>query len=165
MSNANDFIIENGVLKKYVGPGGDVVIPEGVTQIANVAFNPFLDGIALKHMEGRKNVKSVVIPEGVTQIGERAFASCEKLSKVTVPQTLTRVGDAAFQRTPWLKKQTGFVLLNNVLIDYVGDDTQIIIPGGVTAVADGAFQGHKQITCVQMPETVTSTAPRSSLRR
>ena len=155
MSNASDFIIENGVLKKYVGPGGEVVIPEGVTQIANVAFNPFLDGIALKHMEGRKNVKSVVIPEGVTQIGERAFASCEKLSKVTVPQTLTRVGDAAFQRTPWLKKQTGFVLLNNVLIDYVGDDTQIIIPGGVTAVADGAFQGHKQITCVQMPETVT----------
>ena len=155
MSNASDFVIENGVLKNYVGPGGDVVIPEGVTQIANVAFNPFLDGIALKHMEGRKNVKSVVIPEGVTQIGERAFASCEKLSKVTVPQTLTRVGDAAFQRTPWLKKQTGFVLLNNVLIDYVGDDTQIIIPGGVTAVADGAFQGHKQITCVQMPETVT----------
>ena len=155
MSNASDFIIENGVLTKYVGPGGEVVIPEGVTLIANVAFNPFLDGIASKHMEGRKNVKSVVIPEGVTQIGERAFASCEKLSKVTVPQTLTRVGDAAFQRTPWLKKQTGFVLLNNVLIDYVGDDTQIIIPGGVTAVADGAFQGHKQITCVQMPETVT----------
>ena len=31
MSNASDFIIENGVLTKYVGPGGDVVIPEGVT--------------------------------------------------------------------------------------------------------------------------------------
>lgn len=30
MSNASDFIIENGVLIKYVGPGGDVVIPEGV---------------------------------------------------------------------------------------------------------------------------------------
>jgi hypothetical protein len=29
MSNASDFVIENGVLKNYVGPGGDVVIPEG----------------------------------------------------------------------------------------------------------------------------------------
>ena len=29
MSSASDFVIENGVLKKYVGPGGDVVIPEG----------------------------------------------------------------------------------------------------------------------------------------
>ena len=25
VSNAGDFIIDNGVLKKYVGPGGDVV--------------------------------------------------------------------------------------------------------------------------------------------
>ena len=33
MSNASDFIIENGVLKKYVGPGGGVVIPEGVFSI------------------------------------------------------------------------------------------------------------------------------------
>ena len=33
MSNASDFIIENGVLKKYTGVGGDVVIPEGGTEI------------------------------------------------------------------------------------------------------------------------------------
>ena len=39
MSNASDFIIENGVLKKYVGPGGDVVIPKGVTSIGKGAFS------------------------------------------------------------------------------------------------------------------------------
>ena len=33
MSNPSDFLIENGVLKQYKGPGGDVVIPEGVTSI------------------------------------------------------------------------------------------------------------------------------------
>ena len=38
MSNASDFIIENGVLKKYVGPGGDVTVPEGVTAIKDDAF-------------------------------------------------------------------------------------------------------------------------------
>ena len=38
MSNPGDFIIENGVLKKYVGPGGDVVIPDGVTSIGEEAF-------------------------------------------------------------------------------------------------------------------------------
>ena len=32
MSNASDFIIGNGVLKKYVGPGGDVVIPEHIVK-------------------------------------------------------------------------------------------------------------------------------------
>ena len=39
MSNANDFVIENGVLKKYVGPGGDVVVPKGVTVIGEEAFS------------------------------------------------------------------------------------------------------------------------------
>ena len=29
----SDFQIENGVLVKYTGNGGDVVIPEGVTSI------------------------------------------------------------------------------------------------------------------------------------
>ena len=38
MSNANDFIIENGVLKKYVGPGGAVIVPEEVTEIGIKAF-------------------------------------------------------------------------------------------------------------------------------
>lgn len=28
MSNLSEFVIENGTLKKYVGPGGDVVIPD-----------------------------------------------------------------------------------------------------------------------------------------
>ena len=33
ISNASDFVIENGVLKRYVGRGGDVVIPDGVIRI------------------------------------------------------------------------------------------------------------------------------------
>ena len=37
----NDFIIRirKGVLTKYKGPGGDVVIPEGVTSIGENAFS------------------------------------------------------------------------------------------------------------------------------
>ena len=39
MSNTSDFVIENGVLKKYVGPGGDVTIPDGVVVIGPSAFS------------------------------------------------------------------------------------------------------------------------------
>lgn len=38
MSRNQDFIIKNGVLQKYKGPGGDVTIPEGVTEIRAYAF-------------------------------------------------------------------------------------------------------------------------------
>ena len=33
MNGNSDFVIENGVLKEYHGPGGDVVIPEEVKEI------------------------------------------------------------------------------------------------------------------------------------
>ena len=38
MRENNDFVIENGVLKEYHGPGGDVVIPEEVKEIGEKAF-------------------------------------------------------------------------------------------------------------------------------
>ena len=37
--SSNDYIIENGVLKRYTGTGGDVVIPDGVTEIGSNAFD------------------------------------------------------------------------------------------------------------------------------
>ena len=39
MSNKRDFVIENGVLKKYTGNDGDVVIPDSVTSIGDQAAN------------------------------------------------------------------------------------------------------------------------------
>ena len=38
MENKQDFVIVNGVLKEYTGPGGDVTIPEGVTEIGRSYF-------------------------------------------------------------------------------------------------------------------------------
>ena len=59
MSNANDYIIENGELKRYVGPGRRVTIPEGVTSIGKEAFF------------GCSSLTGVTIPAGVTSIGDR----------------------------------------------------------------------------------------------
>ena len=80
----SDFIIENGILKKYTGAGGDVVIPEGVTEIGASAFYWF------------KNLQSVVIPEGVTKIGDSAFSHCENLQSVVIPEGVTKIGVSAF---------------------------------------------------------------------
>ena len=78
MSNASDFIIENGVLKKYVGPGGDVVIPDGVASIGAKVF-----GTA-------KGVESVFLPDSVTAIGDRAFYGVP-LDKVHIPDSVLKI--------------------------------------------------------------------------
>ena len=81
MSNINDFVIENGVLKEYKGQGGDVVIPEGVKSIGDSAF------------EYCKSLTSIVIPESVTSIGDSAFWRCSSLTSVVIPEGVKSIGD------------------------------------------------------------------------
>lgn len=38
MKTEQEFVIKKGVLTKYNGPGGDVVIPEGVKAIGGACF-------------------------------------------------------------------------------------------------------------------------------
>ena len=56
-----DFQIENGVLVKYTGAGGDTTVPEGVTSIGDFAFSEC------------ESVVNVVLPEDLTSIGSYAF--------------------------------------------------------------------------------------------
>ena len=94
MSSASDFVIENGVLKKYLGPGGDVVIPQGVTEILERAF------------QDCSKLVSVVIPDGVTGIGALAFISCGNLESVELPASVRKIGDSAFAFCRKLKEVT-----------------------------------------------------------
>ena len=57
MENKQDFVIENGVLKKYKGPGGDVTIPEGVTEIGDDAFSSCI------------NLKTMALPMSIEDFG------------------------------------------------------------------------------------------------
>lgn len=81
----SDFQIdENGVLTKYLGSGGDVVIPDGVSAIGVSAFR------------GCSSLESVTIPDSVKDIGDFAFKGCSSLGSVTIPDSVTAIGDQAF---------------------------------------------------------------------
>ena len=85
MEAKQEFVItKKGVLTKYNGPGGDVVIPEGVKAIGERVFY------------GCKSLESVTIPEGVTEIGGFAFRGCENLHKAAVPESVKIIGRYAF---------------------------------------------------------------------
>ncbi len=95
MSNANregGFYVVEGCLGRYNGPGGDVSIPEGVTEIADGAF------------AGCRTLTHVKIPEGVIWIGEDAFAGCRNLIHVTIPESVVWIGDGAFRDTGLAEK-------------------------------------------------------------
>lgn len=88
MSDLKDFIIEDGVLTKYVGPGGDVVIPENVTAIGKVwGEGPFY---------GCKKVTSVELNHGLVMIGVNAFKGCSGIKSMVIPDTVESISANAF---------------------------------------------------------------------
>lgn len=80
---SKDFVIEAGVLKEYHGVSADVVIPDGVVELAYRCFACL-------------RIKSVVIPDSVTSIDSYAFAACESLTSITIPKSVRNIGEGAF---------------------------------------------------------------------
>ena len=105
MSNLKDFVIENGVLTKYKGKGGEVVIPEGVIKIGAGVFS---------HL---KNLTSVVIPNSVIAIGDNAFSYCEALTSVVIPNSVTTIGYDVFVFT----KKLEFIIIPKSVVE-IGTD-------------------------------------------
>jgi len=147
MSNASDFLIEDGVLVKYVGPGGDVVIPEGVTHIERFVFS------------GCRSLISVTIPEGVTSIGDHAFSGCSSLTSVMIPESVTSIGWGAFSGCSNLTSVTipeGVASIDSESFSGCGSLTSVTIPEGVTSIGSHAFSRCSSLTSVLIPESVTS---------
>ena len=84
MSNINDFVIENGVLTKYLGKDSEVVIPNGVEVIGCAAFSSCM------------GLTSIIISDGVKSIREEAFYKCVNLKSVTIPKSVEKIYNYAF---------------------------------------------------------------------
>jgi hypothetical protein len=78
--------VSNGVLVKYYGTGGNVVIPGnlGITSIGDNAFFSCTD------------LTGITIPEGITGIGDKAFGDCINLKYVSIPNSVSIIGRNAF---------------------------------------------------------------------
>ncbi len=131
------FEISNGVLKKYRGPSGDVIIPSGVTKIGYIAF------IDCAY------ITSVTVPEGVLEIGSRAFKRCSALKSVKLPSTLKKIGNGAFYQCESLK-----TINIPKSVTSIGEDAfykctsleNIILPKYLTEVGMGAFSYCPSLT-------------------
>ena len=145
MMNTSDFMIENGVLRRYNGPGGDVVIPEGVIAIGNFAFS------------GCEGLTSVVIPDGVQEINSYAFSGCTSLPSVVIPEGVIAIGDSAFRgceslasvAIPNSLKEIGYYAFSGCT-----SLTSVVIPEGVIAIGDSAFRGCESLASVAIPNSV-----------
>ena len=85
MNVSQQFYINDGVLYHYFGQGGDVIIPEGITEIADDAFS------------NRSDITGISIPKGCVKIGKNAFENCPGLTHITIPEGVKKIGNHAFR--------------------------------------------------------------------
>lgn len=130
MSNAKDFVIENDILKKYIGQEQNITIPNGITKIGKNAFGMFQDRFITK----------ITIPEGVTEIGEYAFEQLQNLVEINIPSTVVRIGKYAFA--------------------YCSSLTSLEIPEATTQIGEGAFFQCDKIVSMRLPEGLEQLSKR-----
>ena len=146
----NDFVIENGVLKKYNGKAAQIVIPKSVTEIGDGAFfgNEHLSSIEYLPSQIKKigvaaffgctNLSEINgfigiwFGEGVEEIGGFAFQKCKSIKSVSIPNSMKLIGEFAFCDCDNLES--------------------IVFDGNQTIIKGAAFQNCKKLKNIEIDE-------------
>ena len=112
---STEFIIDDGMIMEYVGPGGDVIIPQGVTDIffevfyasaiiTSITIPGSVSDITSSVFEKSEKLKVVKLCEGVSSISFGAFNECKNLEEMYLPKSLKLIEINAIANCPSLKK-------------------------------------------------------------
>ena len=142
-----NFVIENGVLKKYNGWQTFVEIPDTVTSIGDEAF------------KNNTSMVSVSIPDSVKSIGDSAFYGCTSLLGVVIPDSVEKTGRCAFQKcsklaSAYLPVNEKFTYMNAYMFESCTSLKKIEIPDNVTGIDGAAFAECKKLSDVVLSKNL-----------
>ena len=148
---SGDFTVINNVVTESDSCVGAVVIPSGVTSVADRAFvtTPWgssgvtslsfpasLETIGQSSFEGLHLVRSLTLPDGVTTIGQSAFGRLSALESLTLGNSLQSIGEKGFWSATSL--------------------TAVTIPAAVATIGANAFSKSSDLALINF---LGNTAP------
>ena len=159
--------IEGGILKGWneMPPSGTLVIPAGVTEIADSAFSgctgltqadfsqcTVLTKIGSSAFYGCTGLTSLALPASLETLDPYAFSGCTEITgTVTLPANLKIIDDCAFYNC---NKVDAFDFTHCTQLTYIGSSvfanctkiTAVTLPKSLTAIAGDAFSGCTALT-------------------
>lgn len=158
-----------------------IYISDGITSIGSYAFNDLSDAksayipdsvkyIGAGAFQNCSNLKEIALPKDLKTISDNAFSNCSSVKEISIPKSVTYIGNLAFSGCEDLKEITvnrnnkTYMAVDGVLFNKSGTtlicypdnkkDEEYVIPEGVTAIADYAFDACENLTNVVLPSTL-----------
>ena len=165
----NEFVVENGILKRYIGNKEYVTIPDYIRIIGEGAFKNCSSIISVDIADSVECIESgafykctslvdIYIPNSVTVIGMRAFWGCSSLKDIFIPITITRIESAAFEECSSLTQVNipgsvniaSYTFYNCTSLSrvYIADSNEDI------GIFYGAFEGCTSLVSINIPNSV-----------
>lgn len=164
----SDFVIKDvhiqgsgtfrNVLMAYNGPGGNVVIPEGVRYVG-LGIGLETRGIGASVFAGRQDITGVSIPNSAVFIGTGAFMGCTGLTSLKISDGVKDISNEAFLGCTGL---TNLTIPGNVkeisTAAFYGCTglTSLTLREGIEVIGGDSFRGCTGLTSVSFPDSVTT---------
>ncbi len=160
-------INQNGVLTGCSAPGPELIIPEGVTAIAErvfkketslqkIVFPSSLQRIRTEAFRGCANLKEVVFSTGPRIIEDSAFRET-RLTAVVLPDGLTELGAHVFAACQCLTRAElpdSLQTMGADCFDSCAALADVKLPSGLTALPDWTFYNCTSLTELELPENL-----------
>jgi len=147
------------VITGYKGKDTQIIIPDHigrnpVTEIGPGAFSPQKSGISNERREVLNRISSVTIPDTVREIGKEAFGGCRSLIDLYIGNPDAEIGERAFIWCHGLTDSDGFIIVNNIIFGYSGQNSHITIPDGIKRIDCLVFSDDRNLISISLPDSV-----------
>jgi len=168
----SDFVIEDGVLKKYQGNEPVVIIPDTVKEIGYGAFKKnktvlkvFMPD-SVEKMENAvfnecENLMEIRFSHSLKEIPAHTCSGCLALEKVIIPEGVTNIGDGAFTSgdVPMSYSEIKFPkTLKSIEREAFSNNdsvTEINLPDGLESIGTYAFETNTSLVKVSFGDGIT----------
>ncbi len=164
----------------------EVIIPDSVTNIGDAAFSQCRELISVTIPDSVTSIgkgafgdccelTNVTLGKSVTSIGQRAFLYCHKLvevynkSAIDITAGSSDNGHVGYYAknvyTPSsgqskLSTESDYIVYTDgddkILLGYNGDETNLVLPEGITEIYKQAFYIRDDLTSIIIPDSVTT---------